>query len=156
MNSVNAALLINLLGFTVGIALYALLLMMVARHRRSVKLHSLNFLLLITSILGLLWNAGELWIFAWKDFDGAGPSSLLTAVSYAALGFLPSVVVHSAENETGKVSWLTFVAYGLSTLAAIMHLGAVAFGNVPPSDLALQLLTFGSLGLAVGLIVFNF
>ena len=31
----NAAALINLLGFTVGIALYALLLLMVVRHRQA-------------------------------------------------------------------------------------------------------------------------
>ncbi|MGI8495384.1 MAG: hypothetical protein ACR2L1_08755 [Pyrinomonadaceae bacterium] len=34
MNSLNSALLINLLGFTLGVALYGLLLVMVVRHRR--------------------------------------------------------------------------------------------------------------------------
>jgi hypothetical protein len=33
MNSPNIASLVNLLGFTVGVALYALLLVMVVRHR---------------------------------------------------------------------------------------------------------------------------
>ena len=35
MNALNAALLVNLLGFTVGIALYAMLAAMVVRHRRA-------------------------------------------------------------------------------------------------------------------------
>jgi hypothetical protein len=35
MNSPNIASLVNLLGFTVGVALYALLLVMVVRHRRA-------------------------------------------------------------------------------------------------------------------------
>ena len=50
MNALNPASLINLLGFTVGVALYALLLAMVVRHRRAKS--SFDFLLLAAA--GLL------------------------------------------------------------------------------------------------------
>lgn len=50
----NAAALINLLGFTVGIALYALLLLMVVRHRKAKENNAPDFLLLTTAVLGLL------------------------------------------------------------------------------------------------------
>jgi signal transduction histidine kinase len=156
MNSLNAALLINLLGFAVGIALYTLLLAMVVRHRRSSKSRTVDLLLIATALLGLLWNAGELGIFIWKDFGTGGLSPFLTAVSYSALGFLPSVVVHSAQNEASKGRWLSVAAYLLSAFAALLHIAAAVSGNNVPSDLALQTLTFGSLALAAGLLTLNF
>lgn len=156
MNSLNAALLINLLGFAVGVALYTLLLAMVARHRRSSKSRTVDLLLIATALLGLLWNAGELAIFIWKDFGMGSLSPFLTAVSYSALGFLPSVVVHSAQNEASKGRWLSVAAYVLSVFAAVLHIGAAFAAGEVPSDLALQTLTFGSLALAAGLLIFNF
>lgn len=156
MNTLNAASLINLLGFTVGIALYALLLVMVLRHRRSSKTETVNLLLLTTSLLGLIWNVGELCIFIWKDFGAISFPPILTAVSYSALGFLPSVVVHSAQTGETKARWLTFAAYGLSAVAAMLHLQSAFFEDSAPSSLALQTLTFGSLALVAGLLIFNF
>jgi len=156
MNTLNAASLVNLLGFTVGAALYALLLVMVVRHRRISKNENINLLLLTTSILGLIWNVGELYVLFLKDFSAGGSSFLLTAFSYSALGFLPSVVVHSAQNEENKARWLTFSAYGLSLFASILHFQSAIFQNFAPSNFALQTLTFGSLALVLGLLVFNF
>ena len=155
----NAAALINLLGFTVGIALYALLLLMVVRHRNLKEKSAPDFLLLLTSALGLLWNAGELFALFWKDFGDRQVSPVLLAVSYSALGFLPSVVVHSAwKNEEGNknVRWLTFAAYGLSVFAALLHFQSAIFAAVAPSASALQVLTFGSLALLGGLLIFTF
>lgn len=156
MNTLNAASLVNLLGFTVGIALYALLLAMVVRHRRAARAESVNFLLLTTSVLGLIWNVGELCVFVLKDFGANDYSPFLTTVSYSALGFLPSVVVHSAQTEEKRARWLTFAAYGLSIFAAILHFQSLIFRNSAPSDTALRTLTFGSLALVAGLLVFNF
>lgn len=156
MNSLNAALLINLLGFTIGVALYALLAAMVLRHRRSSGSENINFLLLTTSVLGLLWNLGELYSFVQRDFGASGVSPLLSAVSYSALGFLPSAVVHSAQTDTPKMRWLTFTAYGLSIFAAALHFFSAIFEGTAPSDLALRTLTFGSVALAAGLLILNF
>ncbi len=154
MNALNAALLVNLLGFSVGIALYALLAMMVVRHRG--KAGSVNLLLLTTAGLGLLWNIGQLYAFVQKDFGVTSISPFLVAIAFSALGFLPSVVVHSAQADESGTHWLTFAAYGLSTFAAVMHFQAAFVHATVPSDLALQTQTFGSLALAVGLLVFNF
>jgi anti-sigma regulatory factor (Ser/Thr protein kinase) len=160
MNALNTASLINLLGFTVGIALYALLLVMVMRHRRTRRFSSLDFLLLATSLLGVLWNLGELSVFVWRDFGQTSVSPVLTAISHSALGFLPPVVVHSAwknaETENRNARRLTILAYGLSFAAAVLHFHSAFLLNVAPSDLALQILTFGSLALLVGLLIFNF
>lgn len=160
MNSLNTASLVNLLGFTVGVALYALLLVMVARHRRTIERFSFDWLLLATAILGLLWNVGELFALVWKDFGTGEASPFLLAISYSALGFLPSVVVHSAwknsENENVNARYLTFAAYGLSALATIFHFQSIVFYDTAPSDAALLILTVGSLALLAGLLVFNF
>lgn len=158
MNAFNLASLINLLGFTVGISLYVLLLIMVVRYRRAKRNDSLDLLLLATAILGILWNLGEISVFIWRDFGATNVSPLLTAVSYSALGFLPSVVVHSAlkNAEDSKGHWLTFLAYGLSIFATLLHLQSAIFSDISPSSLALQILTYGSLGVLIGLLIFNY
>jgi two-component system LytT family sensor kinase len=156
MNSLNAALLVNLLGFTVGIALYAMLAVMVVRHRRTSEPQGVNLLLLMTAFLGLVWNIGELFVFFQLDFFGGLTFPFTTAAAYSALGFLPSVVVHSAQNEERRTHWLTYAAYALSAFAAVLHFWAAVNGQAVPSALALQTLTYGSITLAAGLLVFNF
>lgn len=158
MNAFNLASLINLLGFTVGISLYFLLLIMVARHHRGKRNEPVDFLLLATAILGILWNLGEISVFIWRDLGTSIVPPILTAISYSALGFLPSVVVHSAlkNAENPKGIWLIFLAYGLSVLASFLHIQSAIFADVSPSSLALQILTYGSIGILIGLLVFNY
>lgn len=155
MNALNAALLVNLIGFTVGVALYALIAAMVLRHRPKTHLANVDLLLLTTAGLGLLWNLGELYSFIQKDFASGGISPWLAAVSFSALGFLPSVVVHSAQADDEGTHWLTYVAYTLSLLAAGLHLYSAAAGNSVPSDLALQAQTVVAVALASGLLLFD-
>ena len=154
MNAINTATLINILGFAIGIALYSLLFAMVFRHRR--KDSKPNLLLVLTAVLGLLWNFGEFFSFIWRDFAGNSASSIMIAISYSALGFLPSVVVHSAENEEKHSRILTLAAYGLSVFAALLHFQLALTSGDAPSGLALQVLTFGSIALLAGLFFFNF
>lgn len=156
MDQLNAALLVNLLGFSVGVALYFLLAVMVVRHREARGRENADMLLLMTAGLGLLWNLGELFAFVQRDFGSVSIPPLITALSFSALGFLPSVVVHSATSDESRKRWLTVAAYGLSIGATALHFQAVFSGRPVPSDPALQLLTFGSLALAAGLLIFNF
>src|SRR5687768_5106372 len=140
MYSLNTASLINLLGFAVGIALYALLFVMVLRHKR--KDSKIDLLLLLTAVLGVLWNTGEFFTSVWEDFARNPFPPILVAVSFSALGFLPSVVVNSAENEKKDSRILTFAAYGLSGFAALLHFQSALYYKIAPSNLALQILTF--------------
>ncbi len=139
MNTLNVASLINLLGFTVGVALYALLFVMVVRHRKTKDGSPFDLLLFATSVLGFLWNIGEISVFIWQDFGIGRVSPVLLAISYSALGFLPSVVVHSAwknsANENPQARLLAFAAYGLSILASVFHLQSAIFYNSAPSSL---------------------
>ena len=156
MNALNAALLVNLVGFTVGVALYGLLAVMVVRHRRASTAASVDVLLLVTAALGLVWNAGELVVSVQQDFSPGPSLAFLVAAAYSALGFLPSVVVHSAQNEAGRTRTPAWLAYALSLLAAVLHFRSAAAGDAVPSALALQMLTFGSVTLAGALLLFNF
>ncbi len=154
MNVLNPAVLINLLGFTVGVALYALLLVMVARYRS--KNSKFDYLILTTAVLGLLWNTGELFSIFYRDFFQTSLSPALSAVSFSALGFLPSVVVHSAEKSKNKFGVLTVTAYLLSFFAAIIHFYSAMFYDLAPSSFALKILSFGSIALLAGLFTKNF
>jgi signal transduction histidine kinase len=152
------ATLINLLGFTVGIVLYGLLLVMVVWYRSEGQ-RSLDKLLVVTGALGLLWNSGEFLLFLSRDIGAAAVPPMMTAVSYAALGFLPSVVVHSAwkshEAENAFLKALTFLAYGFSITASVLHFLSALQGDVP-SAAALRLLTVGSIVLLAGLVGLSF
>jgi hypothetical protein len=156
MDALNAALLVNLLGFTVGIALYAMLAVMVVGHRRSSTASGVDVLLLVTAALGLVWNAGELIVSIERDFNTPLTLAFLAAAAYSALGFLPSVVVHSAQDEAGRSRAVAWLAYTLSFLAAVLHFRAAATGEAVPSALALQMLTFGAITLAAAMLFFNF
>lgn len=158
MNSFSFASLVNLLGFSVGVALYGLLLIMVLRHRHARRNSKIDLLLLATAMLGIIWNAGELSVSIWRDFGAGDKSLFLTALAYSALGFLPSVVVHSswrsAESSQGK--FFTIVAYSLSVFASLLHFREAFFLETAPSSAALKILTIGAILILAGLLFFNF
>jgi len=164
MAAISIASLINLLGYTVGIALYLMLLVMVLKHPpQSIgakELYSPNLrtslaangLLLLTAVLGLLWNVGAFAIYGLKGIGYAGSDPIVSAVSLSALGFLPAVVVHSVlrGHKTGhrKISTLiTVCAYCLSGAAMTFHFFDAVLLDSSPSLTALRLLTFGYLAL---------
>lgn len=156
MEGLNAAALINLTGFAVGTALYVLIAVMVIRHRGGSPLFSgVNRLLLTTSALGLLWNLGELFLFVQRDLAFAKVPPLITALSYSALGFLPSVVVHSAETDESS-HWPKYPAYALSSAAAVLHIYFAVYTGTAPSQGGLMLMTIGAAAMTVGLLVLSF
>jgi len=154
VEQLNSSLLVNWLGFSVGVALYALLGWMIFRHRESSGGKQVRILLFLTSVLGLIWNAGEL---AAITLDRGSENYLFISVlAYSALGFLPSVVVHSAQLENGQRPILTWIAYAISSIAAGLHLSAYVTGDSVPSSTSLILLTFGAVSLTAGLLLTNF
>ena len=170
MSGINLAGLINVLGYTVGIALYLMLLVMVLKHpaqsiTAAQSSHSTfyagwssNVLLLITAVLGLLWNLGAFAIYGLKGIGYFNTYPIVSAISFTALGFLPAVVVHSVlRGSTPKNHQLSktiaIVAYLLSaTAGAFQFYDAIRFGFIP-SLWALRLLTFGYLALLVLLFI---
>ena len=145
MNSSTA--LVHLLGFLAGIVLYAMLGVMTLRSGRSGGASSsrtVDRIPLATSCLGLLWNAGALVIYGTRDLGGA-PNAWFEAAAFAALGFLPAVVVHSSlqAQERRSARLLIAAAYALSTAGALLQLRAAFAHDDIPSPLALTMLTAG-------------
>jgi hypothetical protein len=52
-------------------------------------------LLLLTSVLGLVWNLGAARLYELPKIGIKGPFPYVAAVGFGAVGFLPAVVVHS-------------------------------------------------------------
>src|SRR5438128_5552313 len=152
--------LLNLVGLSTGVVLYAVLLGMVVRGGRAGGAHAgVDPLLVVTSVLGLLWNLCALPAYELPKVGVEGPFLLLNAVGLGALGFLPAVVVHSVlrggrEGLTGGAKRvLAAVAYAVSTTAAVLHLALAVRGGVVPSAFGMRLLTYVFIALVVPLAV---
>ncbi|MCP9495594.1 MAG: sensor histidine kinase [Pyrinomonadaceae bacterium MAG19_C2-C3] len=159
MNRFDIAALINVLGWTLGFALYAMLFAIAVRavsgkKRGAVRFSGFDKLPLVTAILGLMWNAGTLVTHALPALGIETISGalivLLEAASLSALGFLPAVVVHSVmtpnarrDERTMRGRWLTVAAYTLSCVAAVMHLGRLVIAGNSLSRIALYISTIG-------------
>src|SRR5471032_1722022 len=87
--------LLNLVGLSTGVVLYAMLLAMVVRAGRAPGASRFDPLLLATAVLGLVWNLCALPAYELPKVGINGPFPLLVAIGFSALGFLPAVVVHS-------------------------------------------------------------
>ena len=167
MDALKIAGLINLVGYMLGIALYAMLLAMVLRYRAQTSSSSeslnsktfsglsVNGLLLATAVLGLLWNIGAFATYGLRGFGLSSPNPFLSAVSFTALGFLPAVVVHSvllsrlSDKERRLTQVISVAAYCLSSTAGLLHFYEAIVFRSGPSLWALRLLTFGYVALLV-------
>ncbi|MGE4055633.1 MAG: sensor histidine kinase [Vicinamibacterales bacterium] len=150
--------LLNVIGFSTGLALYAMLLVMVLRAAPDRGgLRHVDPLLLATSLLGLTWNLCVLPAFELPRFGISGPFPVLTAIGFSALGFLPAVVVHSVlrgERDDPRRSFkgpIIGVTYGVSAVAAVLQWQAVAQNDPLPSAAGMQLLTYTYVALLVPL-----
>jgi two-component system, LytTR family, sensor kinase len=156
--TLNIGELLNLVGLSTGVVLYVMLLAMVVRASRTPGLKSrLDPLMLLTSILGLVWNLCALPAYALPKVGIEGPFPYLAAIGFGALGFLPAVVVHSVlRGERHAVRGalkrlLAALAYGVSAVAAALHLQAVWTGGPVPASLGMRLLTYTFIALVLPL-----
>ena len=154
----NVGELLNLVGLSTGVVLYAMLLAMVVRAARTPGLKSrFDPLLLLTSLLGLVWNLCALPAYELPKMGIEGPFPSLAAVGFAALGFLPAVVVHSVlrdEHQTVRGATkcsLVALAYAISGMAAVLHISAAWTDTLVPSPLGMRLLTYTFVALAIPL-----
>jgi len=169
--TIDAANLINLLGFITGGALYVMLLFMVLGGRVSFSVRNNagedifpdDRLPLITALLGLCWNVSGMLVNGLPSLAQGALShtslSLLGAAAFTSLGYLPAVVVHSVLRTTdslrqrkGPLS-IVLIAYALSTVACVMHFHSAVVYGAAPSHFALRLLTYGFVALIVVLLI---
>jgi two-component system LytT family sensor kinase len=148
--------LLNLIGLSAGVILYAVLLVMVVRKApTSVGSVQVDPLLLATALLGLVWNVCALPAYELPRLGVDGPVRFISATGVSALGFLPAVVVHSVlrgrrvKFGDGARGALMALAYGVSGVAAALHFRS-AWSDAPvPSPLAMRTLTYTFVGLIV-------
>ncbi len=157
-----AGLIVDLAGYLTGMTLYVMLAVMVWRERAREGASFLarrGWLPLVTGLCGFVWNLGALTSLVFEVAGGGRPSPAIVAVAFAALGFLPAVVVHAlfdgretgASRSVGRA--VIGTSYALSAIAAILHFAAAARGLAVPSRPALWLLTIGFVGLMAPLLV---
>jgi two-component system, LytTR family, sensor kinase len=155
MASLTAPELLHIVGYVTGASLYAMLLAMVVRTRGPVYR-----LMLGAAALGLAWNLGELTAHALDSVGLLLARDLMSAASYAALGFLAAVAVHAAGRGQGEGDdrptarrATAFAGYLCAAIAGIMQVFA-AFTNRPlPWSMALVLLTVGLAALSAALLL---
>ena len=149
--------LLNLIGLSSGIALYAMLLVMVVRAARAAGAQRIDPLLIATGVLGLVWNLCALPAYELPRLGVQGPVPALVALGYSALGFLPAVVVHSVlRGEHGRAGdglkrLVATTAYVVSTTAAVLHFRGLWSHQPVPSVFGMQLLTYSFILLVVPL-----
>jgi two-component system, LytTR family, sensor kinase len=150
--------LLNLIGLSAGVVLYAMLLVMVARVGATPGgQRRVDPLLLLTSVLGLVWNLCALPVYELPKVGVEGPVPFLTAVGLGALGFLPAVVVHSVlrgerEGVQGTLRRaLAITAYLVSAFAAALHLTLAFAGWAVPSVFGMRLLTYSFIAMVIPL-----
>jgi two-component system, LytTR family, sensor kinase len=150
--------LLNLVGLSTGVVLYAMLLAMVIRAgQRSGGRPGYDPLLLATAVLGLVWNLCALPAYELPKVGIEGPFPFLIAAGFSALGFLPAVVVQSVlrgERDAVRGSpkrVIAFAAYAVSSIAAALHVHAVWVGDPLPSAFGMRLLTYTFIALVVPL-----
>jgi two-component system, LytTR family, sensor kinase len=151
--------LLNLIGLSTGVALYAMLLTMVVRANHAASARRFDPVLLSTALLGLVWNLCALPAYELPKVGVAGPFPWLVAVGFSALGFLPAAVVHSVlrQGPTGIQGavrrLLATTAYAVSAAALLLQFQAAGSGSPVPSPLAMQMLTYTFVALVFPLAV---
>jgi two-component system LytT family sensor kinase len=157
VSPVNLGELLNLVGLSTGVALYAMLLAMVIRaRRRASDATAFDPLLLLASVLGVLWNLCSLPGYVLPKFGIPGPFPFVSAIGFGALGLLPAAVVHSVlrgnEGIGGGIRrGVVILAYAVGAIAATLQLAAALHGDVVPSAEAMRLLTYVFVALVVPL-----
>jgi two-component system LytT family sensor kinase len=158
VTTVSIGELLNLIGLSAGVALYAMLLVMVVRAGPARGARSpVDPVLLVTALLGLVWNLCALTLYELPKIGVAGPFPYVTAVGFGALGFLPAVVVHSVVRgdrhgiRRPLKRAIATLAYGVSASALSLHLQHAMTGGAVPAPLGMQLLTYTFVALVLPL-----
>lgn len=149
--------LLHVVGYLTGAALYAMLLVMALRDATGDRLT------VGAAVLGLTWNVGELLGHGVRAMTWNVTGPWLAAASFAALGFLAAVVIHSVARGTrdeapqrlSVARALTALAYGGAGLAGSMQFISAARGDGVPNSVALLVLTVVLVALAAVLVMFT-
>ena len=116
-------------------------------------------LLLVTAVLGLVWNLCALPVYELPKVGIEGPFPVLAAIGFGALGFLPAVVVHSvlrgerdARARRRQARRWRRSRTPSARSRPLLHAAGAGVGRRPvPSALGMRLLTYTFVALVVPL-----
>ncbi len=167
----SPAVLVNVVGFFLGAVLYGMLLAMAlgagvpaAAEAWAARWRSpASRLMILTGLLGLLWNIGALTAYGFSPTLQDSALRIPLVIAFTALGFLPAVVVHSVLTRETPASTslgasrsaraMIAAAYALSAVASVIHIRAAWLSEPLPSIVALSVLTAGFAVLMLALLV---
>ncbi len=167
----SPAVLVNVVGFFLGAVLYGMLLAMAlgagvpaAAEAWAARWRSpASRLMILTGLLGLLWNIGALTAYGFSPTLQDSALRIPLVIAFTALGFLPAVVVHSVLTRETPASTslgasrsaraMIAAAYALSAVASMIHIRAAWLSEPLPSIVALSVLTAGFAVLMLALLV---
>jgi two-component system, LytTR family, sensor kinase len=137
--------LINTIGHTAGLLLFAVVIVLLIRDRRA---HGVRHTKLspIAAGLALAWNVGSLIALASPDLNSQS-IALVVTTSFSVLSFLPAVLLQVALQ--GQQRWIWSSGYAVSAVAAGLHFGEFFFSKPTLHQLALTLIAGGFALLAV-------
>jgi two-component system LytT family sensor kinase len=161
----SPAVLVNVVGFFLGAVLYGMLLAMAlgagvpaAAEAWAARWRSpASRLMILTGLLGLLWNIGALTAYGFSPTLQDSALRIPLVIAFTALGFLPAVVVHSVltrqATSSSSAQATIAAAYALSAVASVIHMRAAWLSEPVPSPIALTVLTAGYAVLMLALLV---
>jgi two-component system LytT family sensor kinase len=132
-------LLVNAIGHSVGLLLFAGFLALVLRDKRRGHGGPSN-LLPIAAGLALLWNAGSLIVLA-ASSGLLATSDLVAAISFAVLSLLPAALLHLSLK--GRVRPIWIAGWALGIVAAGLHLAELGRPDVRFHQAALWVIILG-------------
>src|ERR1022692_3512990 len=130
----NEPLLVNSIGHSVGVLLFAGFLVMVLRDRRPSRLA------VVAAALALLWNAGSLAVLA-ASAGLMGGADVAAAFSFSVLSLLPAVLMHLSLGHRSRPIWIA--GYALSSVAVCLHVAELAGVGLRAHVIALWMITIG-------------
>ncbi len=131
-------LLINSIGHSAGLLLFAGFLILVLRDQRRGAARPI--LPALAAALALLWNAGSLIVLAGSS--GLLPSSdFAVAASFAVLSLLPAVLLQLSLDS--KARWIWIIGYAVSAAAVGLHLAELIWSDTRLHQTALWVIVCG-------------
>ena len=139
IESVNESLLVNTLGHSAGVLLFAIFLVLLIQDRASRRLPGSGKAMLAAA-LALLWNLASLIVLATNSAANAF-NGVVVAIGFSVLSLLPAVLFDLCLR--GRLRVLVNLGYGLSTVSILLHLSELAANNQTYHRLGLALITIG-------------
>ena len=136
---IHEPLLVNTLGHSAGVLIFAIFLFLFLRDWRNARLRR-SWLPAAAATLALLWNLGSLIVLATSAMPVPG-TELIVAFSFSVLSLLPAVLLHISLDGRFRPIWLA--GYILSAVVVAAHFAELLFPASPFHNRALLSITIG-------------